>query len=363
LIMRVRGLAFVGLVVGAFLASPSSSIVSATAVQSQSSSSSNTHIQSIEKFFSSDNPETLHEAKNQGTLDEPKAWPEANAWLHASLSETEKDFLSLAVTGTVSPTGQSNGGLTGSQLVDTGASVQVRLRFFRNPLPNNFGSQLQTDLINALGSGSSTTSISFPSFQQNNIGNGVYHVATFVLQNPGSTPAGAIYVSLASQFANANSALRITTSFQDIDLSFYPQASWALGPSTASPTTPIPTTPVPTTPTPTTATPTTPVNTATTATTATPTTAAPTPTTTAPTGNSNYCGSHPTACLNGGTCVNDPANSPYYTCTCPSGFIGHECQFSLFNNSKRNKVQGVLPRGRSVTRPNAVRSATVKLAQ
>jgi len=341
LIMRVRGLAFVGLVVGAFLASPSSTFVSATAVQSSSSS--------IDTFFSSDNPETLHEAKNQGTLDEPKAWPEANAWLHASLSETEREFLSLAVTGTISPTGSPNGGMSGPQLADAAATITVSIRFFRNPLPNNFVNTLQSELVSSLtAAGATASSITTPTTSQQNIGNGVYHVATFVLKNPGSTPAGAIYVALATQFQTPNSALRLSSTFQDIDLSYYPQASWAVGPSTAAPTTQAPAT---------TAQATTPVATTQAATTATPTTPF------SGTGNANYCGTHQTACLNGGTCVNNPSKDPYYTCTCPSGFIGLECQFSLFNNSKRNKVQGVLPRGRSVTRPNAVRAATIKLAQ
>lgn len=326
--MRVRGLAFIGLVVGAFISSQSSSFVSATAVQPHLTQQSS----SIEKFFSSDAPESLHEAKNQGTLDEPKAWPEANAWLHASLSESEREFLSLAVTGSVNPNANPNGGLSSSQLSDSTGTVTVQLRFFRNSVPSNFASLLQNDLVSSL-SGSTFSSVSSASFNQINLGgsNGIYQVATFSFSNSGSLTAGQQYQALTQQFSQSSSALRSRTTFQDIDLSFYPSAFFVGGQATATPTTRAPVTV--------------------------------TPTTQGGSGNSNYCASFPSTCLNGGTCVNTPNTSPFYSCTCPSGYIGQQCQFSLFNNSKRNKVQGVLPRGRSVTRPNAVRTSTVKLAQ
>jgi len=184
--MRVRGLALLGLIVGAFvgMASP------ATATAAAASSTTATSSQSLDRLFSSDGPESLHEAKNQGTRDEPKAWPEANAWLHAQLSESERGFLSLTATG--------------------------------------------------------------------------------------------------------------------------------------------------------------------------PTTAPTTPPTTPP--NGNYCTANPTACLNGGTCIAG-ATASTYTCTCASGFIGAQCQFSLFGSNKRRagavNAAGIA-RGKSVTRPSSTNAAAVK---
>jgi len=66
-----------------------------------------------------------------------------------------------------------------------------------------------------------------------------------------------------------------------------------------------------------------------------------------------YCSSHLSACLNGGTCINGSTYTTY-TCQCASAFIGTNCQYAIFPNSKRssNSKSGGVARGSSVTRPN-----------
>jgi len=91
--MRFVGLAF--LCVSALLAPR---VHAATAVNSLHPNQTPA-LSTLDRFFSSDGPESLHESKNQGTVDEPKAWPEPNAWLHSQLTDAEREFLTLSVTG------------------------------------------------------------------------------------------------------------------------------------------------------------------------------------------------------------------------------------------------------------------------
>jgi len=152
-------------------------------------------------------------------------------------------------------------------------------------------------------------------------------LATFVFSSTPTVPAGTLYTLLTGAFVSSGSSLRATTSFSNIDFGYFPTAVYATGATTAAPTTAS-------------------VTTSSTATTASPTTGV------ATTASASYCSSHPTACLNGGTCIAG-ATSSTYSCACGSTFIGAQCQFSLNPASKRSQVQGgSFPKGKSITRPN-----------
>lgn len=300
--MRVTGLAFVGLMVGAFMASPAS-LVSASSMAAPASAVS------LNQFFSSDAPESVHEAKNQGTMDEPKAWPEANAWLHAQLSDAERDFLALEATGTVDPNANLKGGLTDAQITDGGASITVTVRVtLAQTTPADLTSfrsaviaSIPLSSSNSVSSASASPAIvNYPS------GTKVFSTLTFSFSsNGGSNTAGQQFVNFASQFAQATSALRTSAFFaNNIDLNAFPTAVFVAGTTPTQAVTP----------------------------------------TTAPVG---YCTANPTTCLNGGSCFD---SGQTFTCACATGFIGTNCQFSLIGANRRASASR-LTRGKSVTRP------------
>jgi hypothetical protein len=315
LYVALFGLALTG---ASFLPNIHASSASSAVSSSQSASS-------LDSFFSSDAPQSLHEANTQGTLDEPsKTWPEANAWLHASLSDTEREFLTLTVTGTVSPSYPTNGGMPANEISDAGGTVAVTFYMNVAQFTQPLATQLQTDIISGT-TGATSLSVSLPTFSSiqtgtTNAGASILETQikfTFTYAAGTSTTAGSQFASFANNFALSTSTLRKTTSFQNIDLGYTPTFVF------------------------------------TTTTTGTPTTAPPTSavTTSPPTTAASYCSAHPTACLNGGTCID--AGGGAYKCSCASGYIGLQCQFSLSFTSKRRKLgpNGVA-RGRTVTRPN-----------
>jgi len=345
--MRIRRLAFVGLVVGAFMAAASPAAVDASAVahsqssSSSSSTSSSSSSSSLDSLFSSDAPESLHEAKNQGTRDEPKAWPEANAWLHAQLSDAERDFLAmniaLSATGTTSapattapPTAAPSSapltcdttvGLTAAQLSNTQATVMVMVRFQFSQATSTFLSTFQTAVVASIPS-SSAASVSAASGSPTVVGSNLYSFIMFTFSPNGATAAGTQAQAFITQFNSGSSALRINSAFALADLTYCPTLQFSV-PSTGPPTTLPPTTPTLV------------------ATTSPAATQAP-----------PYCTTHTTACLNGGTCING-ATATTYSCQCSSGYIGTICQFSLFGANRRSGSGSTLARGKSVTRPNA----------
>ena len=191
-----------GLVVGAFMVSGNVAPVAA--------SSSAVQAQSLDRLFSSDGPESLHEAKNQGTNDEPKAWPEANAWLHAQLSDAERDFLALAVTGTVSPTADYNGGMSAAQIADATATVQTTVRFTYASLPAGFSTQLIADLVAGL-SKTAASAITYGSATPVTVGTSLETVVTWTFHANGANTAGQQWQQFAASFGSASSVLRTTT--------------------------------------------------------------------------------------------------------------------------------------------------------
>lgn len=306
--MRVRGLAFVGLVVGAFMVS-SGQVVSA-------SSGSAVQQQQLDRIFSSDGPESVHEAKNQGTRDEPKAWPEANAWLHAQLSDAERDFLALTATGTLSANLDFTGGLSAAQIASTTGSVTVQVRMAIAQATSSYLTLFQQNVVSSI-TVSSSASVSAATPTLTVVGSALETFISFTFTANGANTAGQQYQAFAQQFAQATSALRVSSSFSNVDLNYFPTAVFNVAPTSAGATTAAPTTVSPTT-------------------------------------DGNYCSTHPTACLNGGTCLNGTTSSTF-SCSCSSGFIGNVCQFSLFGSNRRASTSAGVARGKSVTRPNAIK--------
>jgi hypothetical protein len=319
--MRVRGLAFVGLCVGAFLI-PSST---ATAASSLSSSPLTTNTQNLDRFFSSDGPDSLHESINQGTVDEPRLWPQSNKWLHATLSEAEREFLSLAVTGSVPSGYNANTVVPSNQQSDNQASFTVYLRFNFNvnnvPTINgqSFQNQLQQDLTNCV-SGAISNAVTGVTLNSNppgypQVNNEIYVQFTLRSIQNGQT-AGQLLTTLANQYSSSGSQCRNTGTFQYIDLSFNPYFIYNTNQGQVSNGN------------------------------VTPSTAAP---------SSNACSSNP--CINGGTCQNQyNANTQLnYTCQCGTNYIGAQCQYNLNGSSRKNRLaasSSSVSRGKSVARPN-----------
>jgi len=282
---------------------------------------------SLDSLFSSDAPDSLHEANNQGTLDEPaKTWPEANSWLHAALTETEKEFFLMTPTGTVSPTAPVNGGITSAQIAQSTGVVTVTIQLNVGTGSLALATALQQDIA-TYNTGSNLASVGFPALNTVQVGTNsqgpiLETTAQFTFSNnpTSGTTAGQQFANFANAFAQSTSQLRGSGSFQNIDLNYYPQFIFSC-PTCTTTTTSAPTSTIATTPAPTTYTP------------------------------PAYCAAHNTACLNGGTCIDGLAGA--YSCSCASGYIGPQCQFSLNFTSKRRKVsKNGIARGHSVTRPN-----------
>jgi hypothetical protein len=302
--------------VGAFLI-PSSTATAASSL----TSSPITNSQNLDRFFSSDGPDSLHESINQGTVDEPRLWPQANKWLHATLSESEREFLSLAVTGSVPNGYNPNTQISSQQYNDNQASFTVYLRFNFpiSNVPGNFQNNLQSDLVNCNGVSVSNAiqNIILNSNPPNSasIYNEIYVQFTIRSIQNGAT-AGNILQTLLNNYANSNTACRNSGTWQYIDLSFQPYFVYNTNQGQVTGTV--------------------------------------TPTVT-PTQSSGSCATNP--CVNGGTCQNqyNPNTQLSYTCQCGSNYIGAQCQYNLNGSSRKNRLaasSSSVSRGKSVARPN-----------